>query len=380
MGIGAGFIPGFNSNNLSLLLITYGVISSDLYLAVTAVAVEISYSFFEFMSPMIFGIGNEATGLAVDSNLELTEESFKRRTSIVATGGMTGILISLPILVFADRIYPLFYSALKPLMGWILFFLCTYMIWSESGWKKKLFAAIIFSFSGILGVLVKNGGMVDSDYLLLPIFIGFYRFGSILSKRSEKSEGVENLTFIEKARVTFLGFMASMFGSLIPGMKRGQISAIALQAGNVRKAESVMFILPAISLAFATMSIFILSSTGNVRSTLAFDLQEVMGDIYFSQTLLFIGSLAVAACISVCLLVALGRPIGKLVSRIDRKYFEILGFCVCLLLVINFTGVYGMMVTFTATCISIMSFRFRIRSTHLMGVLLAPSIIVAVMG
>jgi len=48
------------------------------------------------------------------------------------------------------------------------------------------FAAIIFGLSGLLGLIIKNSGIVNSDYLLLPVFIGFYGFGSLLAKRQEK--------------------------------------------------------------------------------------------------------------------------------------------------------------------------------------------------
>jgi len=375
LGLGVGFIPGFSSNNLSMLFITSGLVSSNYYLAVTAVAIEISNSFFEFLSPMIFGIGNEATALAVDPVYEgISEESFNRGISIIVSGGLVGILISLPLLFFADKIYPLFYSSLKPLVGWILLFLCAYMVWIERGWKK-IFSAVIFCMSGLLGLMIKDSGLISADYSLLPIFIGLYGFSSLLSKRSEKKELIQDITFLEKANAAAKAFASSMLASLIPGMKRGQISAIALQAGGVMKREEVLFILPAISLAFATLSILVLGTTGNVRSSLAYDVQEVMGELYFSQTVLFVSVIAITACMSSCILVILAKPLGKIMSRVDGKYLKILGFCVCSFLVVNFTGFYGIILAFTATCIGILSKKLGIRSTHLMGVLMLPTIV-----
>lgn len=140
-----------------MLLVTGGLISSNYHLAVTVIAVEISASFFEFLSPMIFGIGNEATSLAVDSmNDNLTEESFNHGIKIVASGGLIGILVSLPLLFFAEKIYPVVYGSLKPIAGWMLLFLCIYMFWIENGWKKKVFAAAIFFMAGLFGLLAKT--------------------------------------------------------------------------------------------------------------------------------------------------------------------------------------------------------------------------------
>jgi putative membrane protein len=380
LGLAAGFVPGFSSNNLSMLLITYGLISTDYYLAVTAVAIEISFSFFEFLSPIIFGIGNDATALAIDPvHAHLTEESFKRGIFLVATGGLVGIIISLPLIFFAEKIYPLVYDSLKSIVGWILLLLCIYMIWIERGWNKKVFAAIIFILSGLLGLLVKNSGLLSPDYVLLPIFIGLYGFSFIISKKRKEVGLVQDTTWMEKGRAVVIAFITSVFASLIQGMKRGQASALALQIGNISGREEVLFILPAISLAFTTLSIFVLGSVGAIRSSLAYDIQEIMGRLYFSQTLLFAGSVAVSACLSATILILLARPMGRFLSKINERYLKIFGFCIGALLIVNFTGVYGVLLAIVATCIGILSSRFGTRSTHLMGVLLLPSIVTAIL-
>jgi putative membrane protein len=383
LGIVAGFIPGFNSNNLCMLLMTYGIISSNYYLAVTVVAIEISFSFFEFLSPMIFGIGSEATALAISSvPASITKESFKRGMTLIVSGGLVGILISLPLLFFAEKIYPVVYSSLKPLVGWILLFLCIYIIWIERNWKKKIFAVAIFCLSGLFGLLVKNSGLVSSEYLLMPIFIGLYGFSSIISKKHEKVDSVQEIqdvNWTRKIRAAVIGFIATAFASMIAGMKRGQTSAIALQAGRIFKREEVLFILPMISLAFVTLSILVLGSTGRIRSNLAYDVQELVAEPYFSETALFVGAIAISACISACILILLAKPMGAFLSRINGKYLKIFGFCICMLLIVKFTGVNGVLIAFTATCIGILSSRLGVRSTHMMGVLLLPSIVAAIL-
>jgi putative membrane protein len=298
---------------------------------------------------------------------------------MVVSGGLVGILISLPLLFFAEKIYPFVYNALKPLVGWILLFLCVYMVWIERGWKKKIFATTVFCLSGLVGLLVRNSGLVSSDYLLVPIFIGLYGFSSLISKKYKKIDSTQDITLIEKARIASVAFITTMFASLISGMKRGQTSALALHIGRIFKREEVLFILSLISLAFVTLSIFVLDSTGKVRSTLAYNIQDVMGELYFSQTLLFAGVIAISACVSVCILIILAKPMGRILSRINEKYLKIFGFCIGALLIINFTGVYGMLLAFTATCIGILSSHLGVRSTHLMGVLLLPSIVAMIL-
>lgn len=375
-------IPGFSSKNLASFLIAYGLISSDYNLAATAVAIEISSAFFEFLSPMIFKIGNDATSLAIGPAFSvLTEESFRRAVSLVVAGGLVGVIISLPVLFIAENIYPIVYASLKPLIGWILLLVCTYMLWIERGWWKKVSASAIFFLSGLLGLLVKDSGFISPDYYLIPIFIGLYGFSSIISRKYDKNENeseselVQNTSWMEKARLAGFAFIASVFGSFISGMKRGQVSAIAMQTSGASRSEEVLFLLPMISLAFVTLSIFVLGAAGSVRSTLAFDIQQIVGQPFFSQTLLFSAAIAISASVSASILTVFARPIGKIISKVDLRYLEAIGFSLGLLLIINFTGFPGLLLAFTATAIGLLSSRLGIRSTHLMGVLLLPSML-----
>jgi putative membrane protein len=253
------------------------------------------------------------------------------------------------------------------------------MIWSERGIKKKLFAATVFCLSGFVGLLVKNSGLISSDYLLLPIFIGLYGFSSLIYKKHGEPHPMQEINLTKKIKIVAVAFVTSVFASLLPGMKRGQTSALALRLGDASKREEVLFILSAVSLAFTTLSVFVLSSIGKIRSTLAYDIHDIMGNIYFSQTTLFLGSIVVSACVSVCLLFAFAKPMGKAFSMINKKYLEAFGFLVCGFLIINFTGAYGVMLAFTTTCIGVLSSCLRVRSTHLMGVLLLPTIIGAIL-
>lgn len=361
-----------------MLLIAYGLISENYYLVITIVAIEISFSFSEFLSPMLFGIGNEATSLIIETN-DSSKESFRNGMNVIISGGLLGILVSLPLFFFAEEIYPIIYSALNPFVGWILLILCIWMILTERYWKKRIFAATIFCLSGLMGLFVRDSGLISSEYLLLPIFVGLYGFSSLISKKRKKAEPMKDITPMKKAKIAIVAFITTVFASLISGMKRGQTSALALQIGRIFKYEEMLFVLSLISLSFTTLSILVLGSVGKIRSTLAYDINEVMGGLQFSQAFLLMGVVAFSACTSIFMLILLAKPFGKMMLRLNENYLKIFGFSVATLLIINFTGIYGILLAFTATCIGILSSRFGIRSTHLMGVLLLPTIVMMIL-
>jgi len=389
LGIACGFLPGFSSNNLNMLLISFGAFglaTSNYQLAAMAVAVEISSSFFEFLSPMLFGIGNEETSLALESD-PVAADSLKRGIRCVVFGGLVGVAMALPLALVAGSMYPLVYSSIKPIAGWILAAVCVYMVVTERGWKAMASAAVVFAVAGMLGIAVGNGPLLPAEYALLPVFVGMYGISSIVADwngKHERKEGfVRELPLPEKLRIAFIAFVSAGFASLVIGVKKGQASAIAMRIGALYGREKVLFALPAVALAFNTMSIFVLGSAGTIRSSLSADVYDAMGAIGADQALLFAGVIAVSACAASALMTAMARPLGVLVARTGNgghgKGMMIVGLATALVLIFAFTGFAGMLVAATSACVGLLAKRLRVRSVHMMAVLLLPSIMRTVM-
>jgi TctA family transporter len=78
------------------------------------------------------------------------------------------------------------------------------------------------------------------------------------------------------------------------------------------------------------------------------------------------------------MMLALSKPLSKNLNRINRKYMKAFGFCLGCALIVCFTGWQGVLLASVSTCIGLLSKRLKIRSTHLMGVLILPSILPAI--
>lgn len=389
LGIACGFLPGFSSNNLNMLLLSFGAFglaASNYQLAAMVVAVEISSSFFEFLSPMLFGIGNEETSLALGAD-PVASGSLARGMRCVVLGGLTGVAMALPLAAVAGSIYPLVYSSIKPLAGWILAAVCVYMVVTERGWKSMTAAAGVFVLAGGLGVAVGNGPLLPAEYQLLPVFIGMYGISSIVSDwnggHERRESFVRELPLAEKVRIAFIAFVSAGFASLVTGVKKGQASAIAMRTGSLYSREEVLFALPAVALAFNTMSVLVLGSAGKIRSSLSADVYDAMGAIGADQALLFAGIVALSACAAAVLMTAMAKPLGKALNLTGNgrasKTMIVMGLAIGLALVLVFAGPAGLLVAATSACVGMFAKRLRVRSVHMMGVLLLPSILRTVM-
>jgi TctA family transporter len=241
--------------------------------------------------------------------------------------------------------------------------------------------------AGMLGIAVGNGPLLPAEYTLLPVFVGMYGISSIVSGWNgghERKEGfVRELPLPEKLRIAFIAFVSAGFASLVTGVKKGQASAIAMRIGALYGREKVLFALPAVALAFNTMSIFVLGSAGTIRSSLSADVYDAMGAIGADQALLFAGVIAISACAASALMTAMARPLGALVTKTGNggsgKGMMIVGLAAALVLIFAFTGVTGLLVAATSACVGLFAKRLRVRSVHMMAVLLLPSILRTVM-
>jgi TctA family transporter len=395
LGVACGILicllPGFSSNNLSMLFITYSLVSSDYLLAVTVIGIEISASFFEFLSPLVFGIGNEETSLLTDESRSLgeralsthREDSLRKGMVLVSSGGVAGVALSFLMLPVSGLVYPLVYSSLKPLAGYILAMICAYMVWKERDWKKRALGAAMFSISGVFGLIMSDSGLLNPDFSLLPVFVGMYGLASMIhesisEKEIDGDEGpILDLGWKDKIGLAWAGFVSSLFATMLPSVKKGQASALAKILGNASGREEMLFLLPLVSLSFVTLSMLVMGTAGKVRGNLASDIAEVVSvsEVGIAQVLLFVGTIALSAGVSCCVIMNLAKPISKAMSHVNKKFIRMAGVFACVVLVSYFTGPYGLLVCGVSICIGLLSKRLRVKSVHLMAFLLLPTII-----
>jgi TctA family transporter len=177
----------------------------------------------------------------------------------------------------------------------------------------------------------------------------------------------------EKIKISLISFGTTLFAIFIPSMKRSQTSAITLGLGKIDQNETVLLALSIISTSFLIISIIALSSN-SIRSILAYDISEIT-EMNFNQVLIILGSFILAAVFSIFLLLNLTKFLDKIVFKVNKKYLKIFGFVCGSILILYFTSWKGALLAVVATSIGILSIKLRVRSAHLMGILLVPTLL-----
>lgn len=367
VGIAASFIPGLFYSEISLLV--FGFLSGT-NAAIFISSSAIAFSVFEFITTNIFGIGDDITSLAIDTKIHM--ENLSRIAKTVSLGTITSLFFSIPLIFIFQNLFDQIHSTVQSSLLVILTAIILYTILSERTFPRKFFAAFIFILTGIFGMIVQDTGFLPSNLLLMPIFIGLFGFSSFARKHFEKTV-IFPVSSTEKIKISLLSFGATLFAILVPSMKRSHTSAIVMGLGKLDQNETVLLALSIISTSFLVISLVALSSN-SIRSLLAYDVSEIT-ELNFNQILLILGSFMLAATLSIILLLSSIKHLEKLVLGINKKYLKIFGFVCGSILILYFTSWKGALLAVVATSIGILSIKLRVKSAHLMGVLLVPTLL-----
>jgi TctA family transporter len=368
VGIAASFVPGLFYSEISLLFFGFvSGINAAIFISSSAIA----FSLFEFISTNIFEIGDDITSLALDTKIHM--ENLSRIAKTVSSGTIVSLLFSLPLIFIFQNLFSQIHSTIQSSLLVILTAIILYTILSERTFARKIFAAFIFILTGIFGILVQNTGFLPANLLLMPIFIGLYGFSSIIARKHSEKNIVFPVSLKEKIKISLISFGTTLFAIFIPSMKRSQTSAITLGLGKIDQNETVLLALSIISTSFLIISIIALSSN-SIRSILAYDISELT-EMNFNQVLIILGSFILAAVFSIFLLLNLTKFLDKIVFKVNKKYLKIFGFVCGSILILYFTSWKGALLAVVATSIGILSIKLRVRSAHLMGILLVPTLL-----
>jgi len=369
VGIAASFVPGLFYSELGLLFFGFlSGIQAAIFIASSAVA----FSIFEFVTTNIFEIGDDITSLSIGNKFEM--ENLSRIARTVSLGAIISLFLSIPLVFVFQDLFSIVQTTVKSSLLVILVAIILYTIVSETTFPRKIFAVLIFSMTGIFGITIQKSGFLPSNLLLMPVFIGMFGFSSIIARKHTPKNVVLPISLKEKIRVSLIAFGTSLFAIFIPSMKRSQTSAITLGLGKFDQSETVLFALSIISISFLIVSLIALSSN-SVRSTLAYDISEISEGLSFNQVLILLGSFILATICSIAILLNFVKILDKIVPHINEKYLKTFGFLCGCLLIIYFTNWKGALLAVTATSIGTLAIKLKIRSAHLMGVLLVPTLL-----
>ncbi|AFV22610.1 hypothetical protein Mpsy_0399 [Methanolobus psychrophilus R15] len=425
LGVISGLIPGIHTNNFALILLAISPLLSDngvpvFYVAVIILSNSLSHTFHDIIPAIFLGAPNDDTALAVLPGHALLLEGRGAEAVRLSALGSAGsvalaLFIALPLSMIILTAYPL----IQAYLAWILIFVVFLMIMTERGefvkgqgslshWRSRFYALVIFFMSGMLGVfafrmeyLMNPVISFGEPSILLPLLSGL--FGSsqlIISLMSAPVIPAQLRSRLELDRKRiFRGiFVGGLSGSLVawlPGISSSIATVFARlfikqdfskeenqytrysDEEMLSSAKEFIVSVSGVNTCNAIFALIALAVIGKTRNGAMVVINGLLEGVSLdaSTIILFLCAIALTAIMSYFSTIYLGDRVHLWLLSID---YPILCYCVIAvltLLVLLFTGLFGLVVFAISTSVGMLSPFLKIRKSHAMGVILLPVIL-----
>jgi putative membrane protein len=384
LGIVTGITPGLHINlvatsmfSLSPLLINY---FNPITIAVILVSMSITHTFLDFIPSIFLGAPDSETALAVlpGHTLLLRGRAYEA-VKLSVVGGLIGLIFVIVLMPFLLFLVPRIYDNIRTYIGWLLLIMSIFMILREKNNNKRFWSFLVFSLSGLLGMIVFS--IPNLKEPLLAMLSGLFGISMIINsifKNTEIPEQMITKIKINKNKIIkpiLAGTFSSSLVSIFPALGPAQAAILASQVfGQVRaRAYLVMMgCINAVSVIFGLITLYTISKARNGPIVIV---QEMIKNFGLKELILLLIISIITAGISVILSLFFGKIFTRIINKINYKKISMGVILLISLMVFYFSGFLGILILITATAIGLIPNLLDIGRHNSMGCLLVPVIL-----
>jgi len=375
LGVLSGLLPGIHSNTVASVLATLPVPPDALSFAI--IAVVGAHLLFQFLPSIFLSIPDDTVVASVLPGHRLALGGRGKEAvavcafSTLAAAGASALLLPVSLVLL-----PAAYAIIEPQMALVLVAASLFLLYSEREWKKIAIALLVFLLSGALGIATLRGAISDP---LFPAFCGLFAGSGILLSFTSRTRLPAQKS--ERTKLDFLPYVAAgvlfgMLSDLLPGIAApAQIAIFASAIISTDDARKFLALVASIAASHAVFAFGALLSIGKAREgTLA--IMNGLAPIGAGDLPAMIGVLLLSMGVSAFLLMKLARHAGALAAFDTRTLnLGVLAYLVCAIAIIS--GGEGLLLFATATAAGLLPPLLGVRRTHVMGIIIVPSILLS---
>lgn len=381
-GVITGLTPGIHVNLVSALLISLSPIIIPIAGVLPAccfiIAMATTHSFLDALPSVFLGAPEAATALGVlPGHRYLLQGNGLMAVKLTIIGSLGSLVLAgllfpllLPLVAFA---YPYITKAI----AFILLFIAAFMIVRD---RKRWWALLIFSLSGLLGFLVLNMHNVKNP--LFPMLSGLFGVATLLISVNESSSLPEQKdvsytdlhtkkTLQAFASGTFSGFITAV----LPGVGAATAAVISMQITRKLGDHGFMILMGGISTSNFVLSLVTLQALGKARNGALVAVKTLFPEPSLHSILLFLATAFFTGGLAAVLALKIGKLFLKVMKKVD--YHTVLLCVIGLIIILTplLSGLRGVLILITATALGLLPAIVKTSRAQAMGCLLVPVIL-----
>jgi len=343
------------------------------------IAMSITHSFLDAVPSIFLGApdADQALNVLPGHKLLLQGKGFEAVKLTVIGSLLCLVLATLlipPMLYISRTIYPF----LKGYIGYLLICIVIFMIIKD---KKRLLNLIIFSMSGVLGLIVLNMPTLKDP--LFPMLSGLFGTSMLVVSLTQKVT-IPKQTFKETievkkshiAQAVGAGTLAGSLTGFFPGLGPAQGAVLASQITRNIGDYGFMILVGGINTVNFIFSLVTLYTIEKARNGAVIVVSKLLANYSLTALIIFVAAALIAGAASTFLALKLSKVFAKLISKVNYQLVVCCVIALIIALVFYFSGLLGILVLIVATAVGIIPGLTGVARNHQMGWLILPVILV----
>ncbi|MFQ5976386.1 MAG: tripartite tricarboxylate transporter permease [Candidatus Hydrothermarchaeales archaeon] len=382
LGTFTGLVPGIHVNNVAIVVISLLPVLLERFtehdIIALVIAMAVIHTYVDYIPSVIFGAPEESSVLSVlPGHKLLLEGRGYDAIRLTVIGSLGATIISCAALPVGIVVFPILYFYTRKVIHILLIFIVLYMIYLENGLKKRLSAVVVIIYSGLLGIIILNYGILSPKYALFPTLTGLFGISTLLtSLKSHPDIPTQNLDYSKEnfTRGILVGSLGGMCSGLLPSVGSSQIAVMAQSFLGESDDREFLVALGGINTANAIYALLALYLIGRPRSGASIAVEQILGEVAFTDLVFMISVVMITSLFAVFITLRVARIVIKRVQLIDYQKFTIAILLFLFFMIIYLTGWKGLLIAITATAIGLMPPVIGVKRSHCMTVLIIPTI------
>lgn len=383
LGTCSGLTPGLHANNFALLLASVVPVlpGPTVALGAAMLAAGVVHTFLDVVPALALGVPDPATAAVTLPGHRLVLDGRGREAlRLSALGSGLAVVVALVVAVPVTRAVETVYPTLRRHLPVLLAAVGTFLVGTESTWRRRFGAVATLGVAAGLGWLVLDlepTGPVAAGGVLAPLFAGLFGAPVLIEALSGRGVPPQADPTVTLDRRTVLGTATAGAGAgalvgYLPGVSAAVGTVLVLPAVPGRSgARGFLVASSGASTANTVFALFALLALGTPRTGVMVAMERA--DTVASAGVL-LGTVCLAAAVGFALVVSVGDAYLRTVGRLDYGRVCLATGGLLAGLAYLFAGSLGLAVFALAAVVGLLPPALGVRRVHLMAVL-APAIV-----
>lgn len=383
LGTFTGLAPGIHVNTVVVVVLSSLPLLMERFAAGSVVALivamSVTHTFVDYIPSILLGAPMEDSILSVlPGHRLLLQGRGYEAIRLTVLGGVGAVAMACALLPLWIAALPLIYPATRQALPLLLSLVLLYMIYTEGSTTRRAYSIFVILYSGLLGYVVLNQGMLPPKYALFPVLTGLFGIPTlIISLRAKPRIPRQEIIYSKRPylRGIAMGSIGGVLTGLLPGIGSSQSALIIKNLLGRDDDKEFLVALGGVNTSDAIYALLALYLIGRPRSGASIAVEQILEEIAFRDFLFMISVTLFTTFFAAAITIFLAKRFVTSIQNVEYSSFSKATLALLASLTLLLTGWNGLLIAGVATTIGLVPPLVGVKRSHCMAVLILPIIL-----